>query len=35
MYEELKASHERLASGRPVDLARLHNILQQAREAIG
>ena len=34
-YEELRTCHERLASGRPVDLARLHNVLQQAREAIG
>jgi hypothetical protein len=34
-YEKLRTCHERLATGRPVDLARLHNVLQQAREAIG
>ena len=32
---ELRESYERLQAGRAVDLVRLHNILQAAREAIG
>jgi hypothetical protein len=33
--EELHGLHRRLASGAAVDLVRLHNLLKQAREAIG
>jgi hypothetical protein len=35
LYRELRESHERLENGRPVDMRRLHNVLQHAREAIG
>jgi hypothetical protein len=35
IYRELSRLHERLARGRPVDLIRLHNTLQRARQAIG
>jgi len=33
--EELRSMHRTLADGRPVDLVRLHNVLKEAREAIG
>ncbi len=35
LYEELHVYHRRLAGGGSVDLVRLHNVLKQAREAIG
>jgi hypothetical protein len=35
VYEELHGFHRRLAGGATVDLVRLHNVLKQAREAIG
>jgi len=35
VYEELHDFQRRLASGGAVDLVRLHNVLKQAREAIG
>jgi hypothetical protein len=34
-FDELRHCYERLASGRAVDLVRLHNTLRQARKAIG
>jgi hypothetical protein len=34
-YRELRDDYERLQSGRPVNLVRLHNSLRHAREAIG
>jgi len=35
VYRALRDAHERLESGRPVPLLRLHNLLLKAREAIG
>jgi hypothetical protein len=35
VYEELHGYHRRLASGGSVDIVRLHNVLRQAREAVG
>jgi hypothetical protein len=35
IYEELHGYHRQLARGGSVDLVRLHNVLKQAREAIG
>ncbi|HEX5420484.1 MAG TPA: DUF4350 domain-containing protein [Gammaproteobacteria bacterium] len=34
-YDALKRAHEQLESGRQVDLVRLHNLINQARKAIG
>lgn len=35
LCRELRASHDRLRRGTPVDLLRLHNLLRRARDAIG
>jgi hypothetical protein len=35
VYGELHGYHRRLAGGASVDLVRLHNVLKQAREAVG